>query len=499
MNAAEFAAKWEQSKLGERQAAQSHYLDLCKLFQFPTPTDEDLTGETYCFEKGTKKSGGAHGWADVWRLNHFAWEYKKKHKDLEAAFDQLKKYQGNLGNPPLLITCDMERIVVETHWTGVVSKRHEIPLRKFAEPKSQDLLRRVFHDPRSLKPDETPEKVTKEVMKRFRKIADSVRANQKPDSTRFAHYLTRLVFCLFAEDAGILPDRVFSQIVENPSRNLTSLNKDIRELFEAMATGGSFWGKEIPHVNGSLFDDTPALDFEASHFSTFKELCSFDWSQMDVSIFGTLFEQVMDESHRSELGAHYTSYDDIATLVEPVVMTPLRRAWDETKSAVAAVLPDVLPASPGGATVDSPGRQPLDRRPTKESLIQPRRGDRRTRITPIAAEEEVSMNAEIHAVDRSRLDSEGQRLSVVGARMDVRVEKKTDVLFTDPKDTHSLIVTGSRIEGKKESTLRLELFPEEVEQMLRVMIKARLIDSPASNPHAVALASELLQELQRDE
>ena len=53
-----------------------------------------------------------------------------------------------------------------------------------------------------------------------------------------------------------------------------------------------------------------------------------DWSQVDPSIFGTLFERVIDESKRAQLGAHYTSEDDIMLIVEPVLMEPLRRKWD---------------------------------------------------------------------------------------------------------------------------------------------------------------------------
>ncbi len=338
MNAAEFVAKWSASTLNEKQGAREHYRDLCEVFGFPTPTDEDVKAESYCFEKGLKKAGGGSGWADVWRRGHFAWEYKSKGKNLEAAFDQLKKYQGNLGNPPLLIACDMDRIIVETLWTGVISKRHEVSLDTFLEPKSQALLQRVFHDRDALKPDVTPERITKEVVKRFEEIAANIRKNQKPNPTQLAHYLTRLVFCLFAEDAGILPGRLFSRIVEKPNRDPRSLNKDIRDLFAAMAAGGSVWGEEVPHVNGSLFDETPALDFQGEHFATFKELATFDWTQMDVSIFGTLFERVMDETKRSQLGAHYTSYDDISTLVEPVVMVPLRREWETVRKRVERLM-----------------------------------------------------------------------------------------------------------------------------------------------------------------
>jgi hypothetical protein len=109
-----------------------------------------------------------------------------------------------------------------------------------------------------------------------------------------------------------------------------------------MATGGDFYGETIPHFNGNLFDDTPPLELTGTEFPILVEASTFDWSQMDPSIFGTLFERVMDPAQRSQLGAHYTGYRDIATLVEPVVMAPLRREWDEVRVKVASLAPDVI-------------------------------------------------------------------------------------------------------------------------------------------------------------
>ena len=63
-----------------------------------------------------------------------------------------------------------------------------------------------------------------------------------------------------------------------------------------------------------------------------------DWSAIDPSVFGTLFERGMDPGKRSQLGAHYTSREDIETLVEPVVVQPLRREWAEVRRVVETLL-----------------------------------------------------------------------------------------------------------------------------------------------------------------
>ena len=77
MTPSEFAAKWRGSTLNERQASQAHFSDLCRMLGWPTPTDDDTTGERFVFEKGAAKTGGGDGFADVWRGDCFAWEYPR--------------------------------------------------------------------------------------------------------------------------------------------------------------------------------------------------------------------------------------------------------------------------------------------------------------------------------------------------------------------------------------------------------------------------------------
>ncbi len=129
-----FIAKWRKAELKERSAAQEHFIDLCALFEHPTPAAADPTGETFCFEKGAAKHGGGEGFADVWRRGFFGWEYKGRHKNLDTAYDQLLRYRDALESPPLLVLCDLDRIVVRTNFTGTVSAVHEIPLEALGEP-----------------------------------------------------------------------------------------------------------------------------------------------------------------------------------------------------------------------------------------------------------------------------------------------------------------------------------------------------------------------------
>ncbi len=87
----EFVAKWAEVTLTEKAASQSHFIDLCRLLDQPTPTEADPTGDLYTFEKGATKApgptGGKRGWADVWKKGCFAWEYKGPHANLKRVMN----------------------------------------------------------------------------------------------------------------------------------------------------------------------------------------------------------------------------------------------------------------------------------------------------------------------------------------------------------------------------------------------------------------------------
>ncbi|HEY0386579.1 MAG TPA: DNA methyltransferase, partial [Pyrinomonadaceae bacterium] len=155
--------------------------------------------------------------------------------------------------------------------------------------------------------------------------------------THVARFLDRIVFCLFAEDVKLLPEKLFSQIAES-SRSPEQFAALIAQLFDAMATGGYLFIHQIKHFNGNLFTDSPVLQLTAEEIKHVQAAARLDWSAVDPSIFGTLFERELDPAKRSQLGAHYTSRADIETLIEPVVMEPLRREWAEVRAGVENLL-----------------------------------------------------------------------------------------------------------------------------------------------------------------
>jgi hypothetical protein len=117
-----FIAKWKPMDLSERSACQQHCLDLCELLVQPKPAEVDPKGEWYTFERGVEKTDGGKGFADVWMQGKFGWEYKGKHKNLDAAYQLLLKYREALENPPLLVVCDLDRFQIHTSITGTGDK-----------------------------------------------------------------------------------------------------------------------------------------------------------------------------------------------------------------------------------------------------------------------------------------------------------------------------------------------------------------------------------------
>ena len=151
LTAQQFVEKWAPSQLKERSGSQEHFIDLCRLLGHPTPAEADLTGQTFTFEAGASVQRGGQGWADVWKRGYFAWEYKGKHKDLDAAYHQLLQYRESLQNPPLLVVSDMERIVIHTDFTNTVKRVIPIELEDLLTPDGRRYLRSLFYEPEALR------------------------------------------------------------------------------------------------------------------------------------------------------------------------------------------------------------------------------------------------------------------------------------------------------------------------------------------------------------
>ena len=332
-----FIKKWKASTLTERAASQSHFLDLCALLDEPTPTDSDPTGATYAFERGATKTTGGEGWADVWKRGCFAWEYKGKRKDLTAAYAQLQQYAVALENPPLLVVCNMETIEIHTNWTNTVHQVHHIGYDDLREAHHRATLKAVFSGSEKLKPGETRQGLTEKAAKEFAGLAQRLRSRGH-DPQAVAHFVNRLIFCMFAEDVGLLPAKMFQRMLEQGVKRPDQFAPMATQLLSAMRTGGLVGFEEVAWFNGGLFDDDYALPMEKEDLEQALTAAKLDWAEIDPSILGTLFERGLDPDKRSQLGAHYTDRDKIMQIIGPVVTDPLTREWEKVRQDAQSLL-----------------------------------------------------------------------------------------------------------------------------------------------------------------
>lgn len=342
LTAAEFATKWSGSTRTERAASQEHFIDLCRLVGTKTPNEADPKGDFYAFEKGAEKTEGGDGFADVWKKGYFAWEYKGKRKDLAAAYKQLLQYREALENPPLLVVCDLDRFEIHTNFTNTPATVHQFTLKDLLDAPKEPLrlLHAVMLDPEQLKPGKTREELTAEAAQQFAALAEQLRGRGH-EPHEVAHFLNKLLFCMFAEDSGLLPSKLIDRLTEagrdDPERFTTGLS----DLFGKMSHEGGLFGAEvIQWFNGGLFDGPDVLPMTKEEVRTVQMVSRLDWSQVEPAIFGTLFERGLDPSKRSQLGAHYTDRNDILRLVEPVLMAPLRSEFEDMKERVEQLLAD---------------------------------------------------------------------------------------------------------------------------------------------------------------
>ena len=331
MNPQQFIELWSNAGFGERQGAQSFFNDLCRLVEHPTPAEfGDPAAIT--FEKAVPG-----GFADAYFEEHFGWEFKGRDAQLDGAFDQLLRYQIHLKTPPLLVVSSFQTIRIQTNFQGMETARYDIGISELARPEQRQLLHDVFFAPTRFRDRlRSVDAVTSETAALFQSIVEDMESayGGQQDAERLARYLNQLVFCLYSEDAGLLPDGLFTRIVAQHYRDPATFDRAIRSLFAQMATGGFSGADEIAHFNGDLFNVIDTVELSAVALQRLGEACEKNWRDIEPSIFGTLFERALDASKRAQTGAHYTGAADIELVVEPVVMTPLRREWETARAEV---------------------------------------------------------------------------------------------------------------------------------------------------------------------
>lgn len=157
-------------------------------------------------------------------------------------------------------------------------------------------------------------------------------------------FMTRIIFCFFAEDTGILPDSLFSRVVtEYGGRDGETVREVLLSAFRAMNTEtrerGNLpaWVREFPYVNGGIFAGTiDAPRFGRTAYSYLKEAGSLNWKEINPDIFGSMIQSIADPAARAELGMHYTSVPNILKVLGPLFLNQIdvemEKVWDKPKA-----------------------------------------------------------------------------------------------------------------------------------------------------------------------
>jgi hypothetical protein len=217
--------------------------------------------DNYCFERGAGKASGGDGWADVWKRGHFGWENKRPGRDLRAALKQLTDYALELDNPPLLVVSDREIIEIHTAFTGYPDQPRRIAIadigsRSTCKPcagcspirKSCARSNRCRDHRGSRRP--------------VRRLAETLR-KRGLESQPVAHFLIQCLFCMFAEDEGLLPRGIFTGLLAKRRRRPGARREPAYRLFTAMQTAATTATTPSPGSTAACSPPSPCRRWNA--------------------------------------------------------------------------------------------------------------------------------------------------------------------------------------------------------------------------------------------
>ncbi len=352
--ATRFANRWDGYSGTEVAHYQSHFNGLCELVEHEKPEDRlgSISNNDFDFQKAAPTPDDRNGKADVFLRDRFVMEYKRPDSSLDQAYFQVLRYRDSLGNPPLLLVSDFETIRIHTNFTGTVSETYYLERSELRDLEGlvrhrnalgvesrgpltvAEVLLACFHAPHRLKPTDTPEGLTESAAEIFKEVADQLNKLNEGKDAEIAKFLSQILFTMFASDMGLLSRLKVTEMSEELGNRPSEMFAGrLANLIGKMSEGAKFDIPPIPHFNGGIFDGVPVdIKHTATVVPFLREADRLDWSQIEPSIFGTLFERVFNPEKRAQFGRHYTPRADIEQLIEPVVMSPLREEWDELKN-----------------------------------------------------------------------------------------------------------------------------------------------------------------------
>lgn len=175
------------------------------------------------------------------------------------------------------------------------------------------------------------------------RLYDEIRKDNPDTAPEFVHglnvFLSRLLFCFFAEDTNIFKEKQFTgAIASHAQADGSDLHVYLDRLFDALDTPKE-QRKDLPHylndfsyVNGGLFRHKhPSPVFTRRSRQVIIDSGELDWSAINPDIFGSMIQAVITPEHRGGLGMHYTSVPNIMKVIEPLFLTELYEAFEAAK------------------------------------------------------------------------------------------------------------------------------------------------------------------------
>lgn len=299
--------------------------------------DLDLFGQTASarLKRGTARRG-TPGWA----------------KAMVQAKGQAERYAkalpANHGWPPFLLVADIGYCIeVYADFTGTGKSyaqfpdrsRYRIMLEDLHDPDVRARLAAIWDAPTSLDPAARSARVTREIADLLATVARRLEKRGHA-AERTSGFLMRLLFTMFAEDSGLIPEKSFTDLLKNQRAAPQHLEHQLTALWTAMDRGefSPALGVPLKRFNGYLFKDRTAIPLDAEELEVLIQAAEHRWTEVEPAIFGTLLERALNAKERAKLGAHYTPRAYVERLVGPTIIEPLRADWAGVRVAASELI-----------------------------------------------------------------------------------------------------------------------------------------------------------------
>ena len=330
--AAKFSAKWAGTA-DEQQNSQAFWQDFFR----EVIGIKDLQGAGIEFEKKVVSSKkGTTTRIDVYWRDTLLVEQKSAGKDLEAAEVQAREYVVSLPpaqRPPVIVVCDFVRLrIVDI----LLNKSHEFLLEALPD--------NLQHIEAIAKRDAVS---ATDVQVEADQKAAKLMANLYLQLEKYGYsgheasvFMVRVLFCLFADDTRMWSGRLFQKLVEDTNPEGTDLGPRIANLFALLDTPKNDrkgpqdpFMVDFPYVNGGVFEERiEVINFNGPMREALIDCCNYDWSKINPTIFGALFQNIKSKDDRRALGEHYTTEANIEKAIRPLFLDELNekleKAWD---------------------------------------------------------------------------------------------------------------------------------------------------------------------------